>query len=200
MRIADVPQSAVDKLKIGLDQFLTGLGRVRLGQRDIALDHLNARGGIAEAQLGLEDLNHFLEATGDALDAFFTRTRVLLFDADEPIGSVGLLRDASGTYTVEHVSLDGAGQIVQGLTVAEQLPESADSEARLLQVPPVYLTALVLVRNGSSRTFLVLTPPYPEGAEVRTPFAFRQFVGRLLEGNRRVFPPAQGRKSPPSRR
>jgi hypothetical protein len=55
-------------------------------------------------------------------------------------------------------------------------------------MPLIYLVALVLVRNGSPITFVILTPPYPEGVEVRTPNAFREFVGRLIEEQRRVFP------------
>lgn len=197
MRIAGVPESAIDDLRKGLNQYLRGVGGVRLNERELPLDSFGARGGIAEAQLGLEDLDFLLYSTGNALDALFTRLRVLLFEVEKPIGSVGLIRADPESYVIEHVSLSGAVEIVQGLAAAEQFPESDNCEARLLQMPQVYLTALVLVCNDSPVSFLVLTPPYREGLAARTPTAFREFVIQLIEGRRRVFPPEMARLDEP---
>jgi hypothetical protein len=190
MKIANVPPPVLVSLKASLDQFLVGVGRIRLTPSEFNLSQLNARGGIAEAQLSREDLDSFLSATGDDLDAYFTRLRVFFFDDENPIGSVGLLRTNPGDFVVEHVSLGAARQLVDGLGSAELLPESSDCEARLLQVPEIYLSSIVLVRNHSSSTFLVLTPPYPEALAARTPTAFRQFVQKLLAEHQTVFPPS----------
>lgn len=188
MRIADVTSADVDNLKPGLDRFLIGIGRVRLDQQGIDVERINARGGIAEAQLDLEGFKLFLAARGDELDTFFTRLRVLLFDDEKPIGSAGLLRTASDAFEVEHVTMGDVKEIVEGLRDLENLPGSDDSEARLIQVPQIYLSSLVLVRNGEFDSFLILTPPYPKAVAARTPNAFHQFVGQLLEEHSKIFP------------
>lgn len=188
MRIADVPEPAMEILKTGLDRFMSGLGRTRLGERGITIDHCNARGALSEAQFDPVDLDRLLSASGDALDALFGRLRVLLFDGERSIGSLGLLRSASGGYAIEHVSLGGAEQIAEGLAVAEELPGSATCEARLIRMPQIYLTALILVRNGLIDSFVVLDPPYSQGVNARTSSSFGRFVKGLLDEQRRIFP------------
>lgn len=190
MKIADFPSAAEQTLRISLDRYPTGVGGVRLRRKGIELSRLNARGVLAETRLGREDLNRFLSARGEALDAFFTRLRILLFEGDKPIGSAGLLRADSGTFQVEHVTLGGGEEIVEGLRTVEEFSESATSEARLIQIPQIYLSSLTLVRNGELGDFLVLTPPYPDGVAARAPSAFRQFVGQLLEEHQGIFAPA----------
>lgn len=177
-------------LKTHLDQFPVGLGGVRLEEMGINPAQIEARGAIAEARLGLEDLSSFLEATEGALEALFPRLRVFLVDTEKAIGSVGLLRTPSGAFEVEHVTLGGVEEIVEGLKDLEDLPESQNAEARLIQVPRLYLSALALVRNGHFVFFRVLTPPYPEAVAARSLEQFRAILGQLVEENRTVFPQA----------
>jgi hypothetical protein len=189
MNIADFPSAAMEILKAGLDRYPAGVGGDRLRRKGINPAHLSARGAIAEARLGLGDLNIFLSTQGEAMDAFFTRLRVLLFAGDTPIGSAGLFRADSGDFEVEHVTLGGVEEIVVGLRDMEDFPESVNSEVRLIQVPQIYLSSLALVLNGELRRYYILTPPYQDAAAARTPAAFRGFASRLLEEHQAVFRP-----------
>jgi hypothetical protein len=194
MEIANLPESELSTLKAllraHLDQFPVGLGGARLEEMGINPTQIEARGAIAEAQLGLEDMSSFLEATDDTLDALFPRWRVFLFGLEKVIGSVGLLRTPLGEFEVEHVTLGGWEEIVKGLKDLEDRPESQDSEARLIQIPRLYLSALALIRNGRFVSFRVLTPPYPQAVAAESLTQFRQLLDQLVEENRKIFPPA----------
>lgn len=188
MRLASLSDSAKNVLASSLMAFMEGAGQVRLvEERGSASQNLSCRGAIAEAQLGLETLHVFLAAQAGHIAPFFDRLRGFLLDGDQPIGSVGLVRGEGQKYEFEHVTLGDVEALAETLTEIE--PLAGDLEARLVQIPEIYLTTVVLVENERTVSFHVVTPPYPRALEARTPEQFRVLLSELVAEHRRVFPP-----------
>lgn len=187
MIIATVPPAAVGTLRTALQEFVAGLGGSRLEQMKVNTADLRAQGALAEARLDLAGVARFLDSNAESFDTFFDRLQVFLLEEIMLVGSVGLAKSDQGGLVVDHVTLGGVQEIVDGLLSAEALPESQDSEARLLRVPAIYLTALVLVRNRRADFFLVLSPPYAGVAGKRTPEEFGAIVSRLIGRHGRLF-------------
>lgn len=189
MRLADLSPAAAESLKVGLDSYLSGLGRQRLIEAGVNLDNLQARGVLAKARLDLATLPALWTASGAALDALFGYLYVCLFDGDRSIGFATLARADDGAYALEHVSLTSSTLLVDGLTAIQQQPDSAALEIRVLHVLPLALHALVLVRGDAIDSYFVLAPRYQQGAAAVTPADFRAFAESLEANRDRAYPP-----------
>jgi len=187
MRIADFSPDAATALKAGLDTFLSGIGGKRLLDQGLDVKSLRACGVLAEARLDLKSLPRFLTVGVGDRDAFFSFLRVCLFAGDQSIGSATMARTSDGGYTLEHVSLYRSTFVLDGLAAVEKLPGSAEVEVRVLEVTPVYLKALVLLRHGSIESFLVLAPPSVTSGKTVAPEAFRKLATALKREHRKAY-------------
>lgn len=187
MKLANLPEQALPNLNTALDQYMAGVGRIRMPSDDRRIE---ARGVLAEALLDLESVEDFLEARSDRLESFFDRYRVLLLKGDELQGSAVVAADGDD-YRVETVEAGGIEGIAPALLQIEQREESTEHlEARLVQIPQIYVTALVLLGEDGVVEYRLLDQPFQgERIAPRGIADFGDLVRRLVGEHRNAFPP-----------
>lgn len=183
-------ERVVDALRQTLDRYVGSFAATSVLFQDSDPARWNARGVVPEAVLSIEGLLAFLETPQGGLESYFDRDRVLLFEGDSPIGSLGIRVEDEPEVEVEHVTRGGSQDLVDALTVADQAFAGVVARVRLLRVPALYLEALMLSVGHQSPRFLVFQPlREATGSQHlgREDFA-DGCLRRLLDRHRREFP------------
>lgn len=173
-----------------LDRYVRSFAATSVLFQDSDPARWNARGVLPEALLSIDGLLAFLETAQSGLERYFDRGRVLLFEGDQPIGSLGLGVEDEPEVEVEHVTRGGSQDLVDALTAADHAFAGVEARVRLLRVPALYLEALVLSVGDQSPRFLVFQPLREATGNQhvsREDFA-DGCVRRLLDRHRREFP------------
>lgn len=192
MKLFQLSDEARSRVTSEFDRHLLDLGLNPIGG---SREDPTARSPVTlqEATIPLDGIPDFLEARGEELDRYFTRTRTVLFGPGGPVGSMILddvmaIESGTGHALIE---LGGAEPLVAALADAEsreaEKTTPRDPEPRLVRMPQIYLSALLLVGEDGEEQYQVLSPPYQEHQTPKSAEEFAAFVEELLAEHRKIF-------------